>query len=80
MSKIMDAALVDWLVIEMKENRDKVKSKGKKYDVMEIYKLAVEGRLVEEGNNMDHCCWGSPALLAYYQSKPSLLLPQGSAN
>jgi hypothetical protein len=79
LSTIMDVAMVDWIVKEMEENRDKVKSGAKKYDVPQMYALAVEGRLVEEGRKMSHCCWGPPALLAYYQRKPSVLLPQGSA-
>ena len=75
----MDEALVDWIIKEMQENRDKVKIKNKRYDVMQIYALSVEGKIVEEGKKMEHCCWGSPDLLARYQKQPSLLLPQGSA-
>lgn len=82
LSSIMDEALVEWILKEMAENRDKAKSKAKRYEPMRIYELAFEGKLVEDGKRLDlggaHCCFGSPALLALYQNDPSLLLPQCS--
>ena len=79
LSTCMDKELVDWIVKETEENRDKAKRKAKStYDPMKIYELALEGKLVEEGSKAEHCCYGSPALLSLYQRNPSLLLPQCS--
>lgn len=72
LQKYFDDELVDWIVEEMRQNRDPEARFGKGFDVRAAYKDAVEGKLVME---KPHDLRGTNGIFERYRQDPSLLLP-----
>ncbi|GMH32744.1 hypothetical protein BSKO_00578 [Bryopsis sp. KO-2023] len=76
LEEYFDFDLVEWLLREMAENRDKSKRQGKGFDFQGTYDSAAAGDLVTK---QPHDLRGTDKILKQYLADPSLLLPQAEA-